>query len=133
VTLKKDDAKHPGHGNLTAADHDRIHDLHSRGFGLRSICRLIHRHTSTVQWYMYVSGIKAPKPRTRPMTYMRGTVHVHRFTQAEDQLIESLRMDGLTLEQIAARASAQFGTDRKHHSIRCRLRMLAATEVVDDG
>lgn len=113
---------------MTESDHRRIEELAEKKFSVTRIAQLIDRHPSTVQWYMYSNGLRAPKKLEQPMTYMRGSIRVHRFTDEEDVFIEALRIQGFTPAEIASAASNRFGTARKHHSIRCRLKMLAARE-----
>lgn len=123
-----------GRGRLSEADRDRIFELAEKKFSAGRIAQLIKRHQSTVLWFMYCNGLQAPRPNTKPITYTRGDgVVVHRFTDEEDVFIESLRTQGMRPDDIAARAAARFGTMRKHHSIRCRLKMLASRELVEEA
>jgi IS30 family transposase len=117
-----------GRGSLTEHDHELIEQLAGEGVSANAIARRIGKHPSTVQWFMYSHGLAAPKQREAPMSYWRGNRQVHRFTRIEDSLIEALRVDGSTPEQIAEICSKRFGTQRSHHTIRCRLKMLAAAE-----
>jgi len=114
---------------MTDADRQRIEQLAEKNFSVGRIARLIGRHPSTVNWFMYCNGLRAPKKLEKPITYMRGGVRVHRFTDEEDTFIEALRIQDFTPEEIARHAAARFGTERKHHSIRCRLKMLAARDL----
>lgn len=114
---------------MTDADRLRIEDLAEQKFSVARIAAAIGRHPSTVQWYMYCKGLRAPKRLDTPITYLRNGVRVHRFTDEEDVFIEALRIQGFSPFEIACSASARFGTERKHHSIRCRLKMLAARDV----
>jgi IS30 family transposase len=114
---------------VTASDRLRIEDLAAKGFSCGRIAKLINRHTSTVKWFMYCNGLSAPKKLELPKMYVRRGVRVHRFTDEEDVFIEALRIQSFTPEEIAKHAAARFGTERKHHSIRCRLKMLAAREI----
>ena len=113
---------------MTESDRRRIDELAEKKFSVGRIAQIIDRHPSTIQWYMYCNGLRAPKKLAKPITYMRGTIRVHRFTDEEDTFIEALRIEGFPPDKIASLASARFGTERKHHSIRCRLKMLAARE-----
>lgn len=114
---------------MTDADRLRIEELAGKNFTCGRIARLIGRHPSTVKWFMYCNGLSAPKKLEQPKMYVRNGVRVHRFTDEEDVFIEALRTQGFKPEEIAHHASSRFGTERKHHSIRCRLKMLAAREV----
>lgn len=116
---------------MTASDHRRIEELAAKKFSCGRIAQLINRHKSTVKWFMYCNGLSAPKKLERPKMYVRRGVRVHRFTDEEDVFIEALRIQGCTPDAIAGAASARFGTERKHHSIRCRLKMLAARELAE--
>jgi hypothetical protein len=113
---------------MTAADRQRIDELAGQKLSCCRIAQLIGRHPSTVKWYMYCNGLSAPKKLEKPITYMRGNVRVHLFTDEEDTFIEALRLQDFTPVEIAAAAAKRFGTERKHHSIRCRLKMLAARD-----
>jgi len=117
-----------GRGPLTAEDHDRIEQLAGEGVNANAIARTIGKHPSTVQWFMYSTGLQAPKPRKTPMRYMRGGRVVQRFTEDEDVFIQALRIQDYKPEKIAELASKRFGTQRSHHTIRCRLKMLASAE-----
>lgn len=117
---------------MTEADHRRIDELAEKQFSVGRIAQLIGRHKSTVNWYMYCNGLRAPKKREKPLNYIRNGVSVYRFTDEEDVFIQALRIQGFTPEEIAGHASARFGTERKHHSIRCRLKMLAARELQEE-
>lgn len=122
-----------GRGRLTDADRDRIFALAEQKFSAGRIAQLLKRHQSTVLWFMYCNGLQAPRPNAKPIVYTRGDgVVVHRFTDAEDVFIEAMRTQGMKPDEIAALAAARFGTQRKHHSIRCRLKMLASRELVEE-
>lgn len=114
---------------MTQADHLKIEELAGKSFSCGRIAKLIGRHTSTVKWYMYCNGLSAPAKLELPKMYVRRGVRVHRFTDEEDTFIEALRIQAFTPVEIAKAAAARFGTERKHHSIRCRLKMLAAREL----
>lgn len=116
---------------MTASDHRRIEELAAKQFSCGRIAKLINHHPSTVKWYMYCNGLSAPAKLEQPKMYVRGGIRVHRFTDEEDVFIEALRVQGFKPEEIALHASARFGTERKHHSIRCRLKMLAARELAE--
>lgn len=118
---------------MTRADREQIEDLAAKGLTCGRIAQKIGRHPSTVLWFMYCNGLAAPKKLEKPIMYVRGGVRVHRFTDEEDVFIEALAVQSYTPEEIARHAAARFGTERKHHSIRCRLKMLAAREVVSDA
>lgn len=113
---------------MTEADHRRIDELASQRLSSGRIAQMVGHHPSTVLWYMYCNGLAAPRPREKPLMYLRGTVRVHRFTDEEDTFIEALRIQDFTPAEIALHCSNRFGTERKHHSIRCRLKMLAARD-----
>jgi hypothetical protein len=116
-------------GRLTEDDREKIRELAEQGLGPQKISHVVRRHPSTVNWFMYSEGLRAPRPSPdTPSSYLRGGRRVHRFTAAEDALIESLRVDGLAFPEIARRASEQFSTARTPHVIQCRLIMLAARE-----
>ena len=114
---------------MTDADRSRIEELAAKNLTCGRIAQLIGRHPSTVKWYMYCNGLSAPAKLEQPKMYIRRGKRVHRFTDEEDVFIEALRIQGFPPAEIAHHASARFGTERKEHSIRCRLKMLAAREV----
>jgi IS30 family transposase len=116
---------------MTESDRRRIEELAEKGFKAGRISQLIGRHKSTVNWFMYCNGLCAPKKLEKPITYVRNGMRVHRFTDEEDTFIEALRIQSFSPEEIAKAAAARFGTERKHHSIRCRLKMLAARELAE--
>jgi AraC-like DNA-binding protein len=120
-----------GSGRLTDEDHDRIHELAAKGLKCGQIAQRLGRHQSTVQWYMYSEGLQAPTPAAEGtvLTYKRGDHTVNRFSAEEDAFIETLRIEGVPISEIADRSSQRFGINRKHHSVRCRLIMLAARSV----
>lgn len=115
---------------LSEADRERVTELAEAGFSAKRIGAVLGKHHSTVQWCLYSSGLRAPSYGSNPggsYTRRDGRV-VHRFSPAEDRYIEQLRVEGLALRDIARKASERFGTQRTHHTIRCRLVMLAARE-----
>lgn len=118
---------------MTEADRATIEELAAKNFSCWRIAGLIGRHPSTVKWFMYCNGLSAPKKLEKPKMYVRNGVRVHRFTDEEDTFIVALRIQSYTPEQIAGYAAARFGTERKHHSIRCRLKMLAARDLSDEA
>lgn len=119
----------PGRGRLTSADHSEIERLHGRGLASGRIAQLIKRHPSTVAWYMYSAGLKAPRPSSeRPVSYMRGGRMVRHFSAEEDVFIETLRRQDYSCQQIAATVNKRYGTERTDHTIKCRLIMLSARE-----
>lgn len=118
-----------GYGALTDDDKARIEDLAAAGLNAYQIAEKIERHQSTVQWFMYANGLQAPKPAPQKATsYVRNGRVVHRYSAAEDELIASLRRDGLGLTAIARRANEQFGTGRTAHTVHVRLTMLGARD-----
>lgn len=117
-------------GRLTEEDRQKIRELAEQGLGPQKISHVIRRHPSTVSWFMYSDGLRAPgRSPTAASSYFRNGRLVHRFTEAEDALIEALRVDGLSFAEIAARATERFSTNRSAHVIQCRLIMLAAREL----
>jgi len=115
-------------GRLTDADRARIHELAERGLKAGRIARIIKRHPSTVQWFMYSQGLSAPASVEKPFSYVRNGRTVHRFTSHEDAFIEALRIQDYSYEEIARNASKRFGTERSAHVVKCRLIMLASRE-----
>lgn len=118
-----------GRGRLTDSDRDQIDALATRGLTAGRIAQKLKRHPATVLWYMYSSGLKAPRPAPdKQVSYVRNGRTIHRFTAEEDAFIQALRIQDFSLHKIAELASKRYGTARTHHTIRCRLTMLASRE-----
>lgn len=118
-----------GKGPLTDADRARIDDLAQRGFSQGRIAQLLKKHPSTVQWYMYTAGLKAPGPAPETSkVYVRNGVTVRTFSAEEDAFIQALRIQEYSFQEIAELSSKRFNARRTGHSVRCRLIMLAARE-----
>lgn len=113
-------------GGLTEADHERIFALADEGWKSPRIARAILKHPSTVQWFMYRHGLKAPAYGMGPC--MRGGRLVMPFTPEEDAFVLALRVQDYSPRQIADLATKRFGHPRNHHTVACRLVMLAARE-----
>lgn len=114
-------------GGLSEECQARIFELAERGWAASRIARDLRKHPSTVQWFMYRSGLKAPEYRkTEP--YYRGGRLVVPFSPEEDAFIVALRVQDYSPRKIAELASKRFGHDRNNHTVRCRLVMLAARE-----
>lgn len=122
--------KHPVRpGGLSAADHEYIHELARRGWTSHRIAASIEKHPSTVQWYMYRHGLKAPQYReNRLKPVVRGGRVVKPFTPEEDAFITALRIQGFGPRKIADLTTKRFGHPRTHHTVACRLVMLASRE-----
>lgn len=119
----------PGRGRLTDEDRSRIEQLAGRGFTSGRIAQVIKRHPSTVAWFLYSSGLKAPAPTPEiAKTYVRKGATVRRFCAEEDAFIQALRIQSFHPKKIAELASARFGGRRTEHSVRVRLTMLANRE-----
>jgi IS30 family transposase len=116
-------------GRLTDEDRAEIERLAGEGWSCGRIAQKLKRHPSTVQWYMYSAGLKAPKPApANPLSYMRNGRRVRHFSADEDVFIEALRVQDFSFEKIAELVNKRFGTERTHHTIQCRLIMLSARE-----
>lgn len=98
------------------------------GVGPIIIARRLGKNRSTVSWYMYSNGLKAPQQYDEPQCFMRGATPIHRFTRDEDEVIMRMRKDGATTGVIARSSNAIWSRGRDHRSIRRRLIMLAAIE-----
>lgn len=118
-----------GRGRLTDADRELITALADQGMKAPAIAKAIKRHPATINWFMYSSGLQAPKHNpNRPASYMRGGRCVRAFSPDEDVFIEALRVQDYSPREIAEYANKRFSTGRTHHTVRCRLVMLAARE-----
>jgi hypothetical protein len=67
------------------------------------------------------------------VSYIRGGRTVRRFTRDEDAFIESLRVDGQSYKDIAAAVNDKFSTERSAHTVQCRLVMLSARDIEEEG
>ncbi len=114
---------------LTEDDKEVIRQFAEQGLGPDRIAKVVKRHPSTVNWFMYRDGLKAarPAPATQ-LTYVRNGYTVYRYTDAEDEFIEKMRTGGAGPTAIARAASERFGTSRTAHGISVRLTMLAGRD-----
>ena len=119
---------------LTEVEQDRIFALAApRADGKRlssnRIAAMLGRSPNMVAWFMYLNGLKTPRQARRPLTYARKSgATVRFFTEAEDELILSLRTQGARWPAIAAAVNERFGHSRRPSGIRTRLVMLAGFE-----
>lgn len=122
--------KHPIRpGGLSKFDHEMIFSLAARGWKSGRIALSIEKHPSTVQWFMYRHGLKAPNYRdTKP--FLRNGRMVVPFTPDEDAFITALRVQGFGSRKIAELTTKRFGNQRSHHTVASRLVMLAARDEV---
>lgn len=94
------------------------------------IARRIGRHVGTVKWHMLNNGMYNRKPRQGPARYFQTrngvTVEVNPYTPEHDAFIQAQRAAGLSCAKVAAAVTARFGIERKGHSVRVRLVLLAA-------
>lgn len=63
-----------------------------------------------------------------PEPYQRNGRMVVLFTRDEDAFITALRIQGFGPRKIAELTTKRYGNQRSHHTIACRLVMLAARE-----
>lgn len=123
-----DSLNHPVRpGGLSPDDHRRIFDLAERGWKSHRIAREIEKHPSTVQWFMYRNGLKAPGYPRQTASIRNGRV-LKPFTPEEDAFITALRIQGFGPTKIADLTTKRFGHPRSFHTIACRLVMLAARD-----
>lgn len=116
-------------GALSKADHEQITELaEKRGWKANRIANHIGKNSSTVQWFMYRTGLQVPKYRANNFALRHGRV-VKRFTPEEDKLITMLRGEGWGPTKIAQECTARFGHPRSMHTVSCRLIMTAALEI----
>jgi IS30 family transposase len=120
--------KHPIRpGGLCKFDHEMIFSLAARGWKSGRIAATIEKHPSTVQWFMYRHGLKAPDYRDTKPFWRNGRLVVP-FTRDEDAFITALRIQGFKPAKIAELTTKRYGNQRSHHTVACRLVMLAARE-----
>ena len=116
-------------GRLSSADQKYIEDRAESGQKAGRIARALKRHPATVQWFMYRSGLMAPKKGSRLKPYMRNGTLVVPFSPEEDAFIEALRVQDFGFRKIADLTSKRFANRRSGHAVQMRLTMLAAREV----
>ena len=114
-------------GGLSPEDHAEIFKLAERGWRSTRIAREIEKHPSTVQWFMYRNGLKAPGYQRRTTSTRNGRV-VKPFTPDEDAFITALRLQGLSPKKIAELTTERFGHPRSGPTVAHRLIMLAARD-----
>lgn len=114
-------------GGLSKLDHDKIFALAARGWKSSRIAAALEKHPSTVQWFMYRNGLKAPEYRSSK-PYIRNGRLVAPFSPEEDAYIVALRVQGFGPLKISELATKRFGNVRNFHTVACRLVMLAARE-----
>ena len=91
------------------------------------IARALNRHPATIQWQMMLAGVLERRVTYRgPASYMRNGRLIWRFDAAEDASLEQLRVQGLSVCDIAPKLNAEFGRNRTAHSVHVRLVMLGA-------
>lgn len=113
---------------LSEGDRARITDLAEKGLTSGRIAQMTGWHPSTVAWFMYCHGLKAPTRRPPARPYERRGVVVRQYSREEDAFISVLRVQGYSYQKIAELSSKRFAAARKWGSIRNRLIMLAAIE-----
>lgn len=116
------------HRQLTTAEKDAITDLAEKGYGAKRISAIIQRHESAVQWFLYRTGLRAPRyGNSQPHVRSNGRP-VKPFSPEEDATIVAMRVEGASIGQIADHVTRAFGHPRSRDTIRNRLTMLAARE-----
>lgn len=106
---------------------EKIIDWREQGKSCHWIAERLGIPTATIYSHCLTWGIESPRTRAkvlsshtdRPLTYVRGNQVVRRYTPNEDQIIQSMRVNGETCTEIAKHL------DRKPGSIRRRLCTLA--------
>lgn len=95
-----------------------------------AIARRVGRNPKTVRWHMLTHGMYSKAPRRGPGAHQRtrnGAIYmIHPWEEAHDTFIQAQRASGLSCAKVAAAVTAQFGIERKGHSVRVRLVLLAA-------
>lgn len=123
--------KRRGRG-LSDADRAAIEQLVAQGFSSGRIAQRLNRHSSTVSWFLYSHGFKAPGPTPEVgRTYQRNGQTIRRWSRTEEVAAIEMRKRGMSFRAIAAAISEQFHTHRNQHSVRIRLIMVATRE--EDG
>ena len=115
-------------GGLKPEHHERIFALADKGWKAPRIAREIRKHPSTVGWFMYRHGLRPPRSVEVGHEVTRNGQTVRGFSRDEDVLMQALRVQDLSCREIAAIVSRRFGHPRNHHTVACRLVMLAGQE-----
>ena len=116
------------HAPLTQDEQDRITELAERGFGSTRIAREVLRDSSTVQWFLYRTGLRAPGYGNSKAHVRSNGRPVKPFTPEEDAFITDLRLRDLGPKEIARRTTEKFEHPRSKCTVANRLVMLAARE-----
>ena len=111
-------------GRLSPAERAEIEQLADRGLRAGQIAIRMDRHSNTIGFLMSVTGLRICSDRT--FAYQRRGRPVRSFSPDEDALIEALRCQAYTYQQIASVCGARFGHARTAATIGIRLKMLAA-------
>lgn len=112
---------------LSTEDRQSIDLLAAQGLRAWAISSRTGLNRSTVQWFMYSSGLAGASAAPRPM-YLRNGRTVKPFSPAEDALILKLRGAGLIPPRIADVVNKRLRLRRSAHSIYTRLVMLAGRD-----
>ncbi|WP_448952178.1 hypothetical protein [Labrys neptuniae] len=117
-------------GGLSDRDKEMIFALAARKYGSGRIAQMIEKHPSTVQWFMYRNGLKAPGDNHRAV-YHRNGKEVRPFSREDDAFISVLRLQGYGPTKIADLIGKRTGYPRNKHTIAQRLVMLASREEME--
>lgn len=115
-------------GRMSTDDHRLIEQLAANLKNPKPgiIARRINRHPATVNWYMLTHGLLPERKVGRAARpYVRNGKTVHPYAVAHDRFILALRVERLSLKEIAKRVTKKFGFERSHHSVDIRLKQLA--------
>lgn len=123
-----------GSGRLNDHDRAEIERLSGLGFSFGRIAQLLKRHQSTVLWFMYTRGLKAPRPTPAVgRVYVRANGStVRQWGQDEEADAVRMRTAGRSFRAIAAALSQKYRAKRTAHSVQVRLIMIAAREDYED-
>ncbi len=111
-------------GRLSKDELAEIDRLGAKGWSPGRIANRLERHPGTVNYAMHRLGHRKLVRRTT--SYVRNGVLVVPFSEAEDQMLEKLRGEGLTTTRIAHILGDSFGHPRSAHTVNMRLVMLAS-------
>ncbi len=118
-------------GRMTQDERTMIDQLADAGLRCVQISRHLKRHPTTIYFYMATHG-HIRRIAQRHVEYRRNGGVVKPFSPREDQFIEELRCQQISIGQIADRCREQFGHRRTPQTVGTRLRMLAsAAEAAD--
>jgi hypothetical protein len=112
-------------GPLSKGEQDEIVRLRGRKKSPYLIAKLLDRKSTTIRWFVIQQGLATGKLRPRVAIQRDGRT-IEPYAPEHDAHITALRIAGKSYTAIAKAVTTEFGIDRKWHSVRARLALLAA-------